>query len=159
MITSPASQPSLQPTDHGTDSAQPDPTAGGAHQASQVKSALDDDHGRLQELTARLGSVQGRDALTEALEDLAHSLRDHFSHEEHATGLYGLLGGRSPAHRAETARLVAEHREILRDLGHLVAQAQERPAPTRALEREAADLAARLHDHEKREMKLVEALA
>ena len=151
MTTPSASQPSNQPSPHLA--------ATGAPQASQVTRVLDEDHGRLQELTAMLASVQDRDALTDALEDLAHTLRDHFAHEEHAKGFYGILTARGPEHQAEIARLVSEHRELLRDLQHLVSQAQERPAPTQALGREAADLTARLHDHEQREMKLVQALA
>ena len=48
---------------------------------------------------------------------------------------------------------------LVRDLGPLVWQAQERSAPTRELERAAAELTARLHDHEAREMRLLQAAA
>jgi len=120
---------------------------------------IDDDHVELQELTARLGEAPDRGALTEALEDLAHSLREYFAHEEHPQGPYGLLSTRSPEYQAETGRLVLEHRELLVDLLHLIDLANERPAPTRALIDEAASLTARLHDHERREMQLVQALA
>lgn len=127
--------------------------------AAQVTQVLDEDHGRLEELTARLSQVRERDALTETLEDLARSLREHFSHEEHAKGFFGMVGARGPEFREQTTHLVAEHRELMLDLRHLLALSQERPAPTSALARAAAELSARLHDHEAREMQLVAALA
>lgn len=137
----------------------PLPIATPASLADQVTRALADDHGQLRELTARLSLAPDRSALTEALEDLSHELREHFNHEEHARGFYEVLGDRTPGHRPEIARFVEEHRELLRDLGHLVWRSQERSAPTRELERAAAELTARLHDHEAREMKLLLAAA
>jgi malate synthase len=137
----------------GTPAQPPVPTS------AQVTQVLDEDHGQLEELTARLSSVRERDALTEVLEDLARSLREHYTHEEHAKGFYGILTAKGPEYRDQTAQLVAEHRELMLDLRHLLALSQERPAPTSELARAAADLSARLHDHEAREMKLVQALA
>ncbi len=124
-----------------------------------VTQALDEDHGRLHELTGRLVAAGDRDALLEALEDLAHTLREHFHQEEHAMGFYGLLSQKSADHRAETARLVAEHQELLQDVGHLVTLSKERQAPTQAIGQAAADLTRRLNHHESRELQLVEALA
>ncbi|HET9552369.1 MAG TPA: hemerythrin domain-containing protein, partial [Anaeromyxobacteraceae bacterium] len=129
------------------------------HAADLVTRLLDEDHDRLHEVTGRLAAAVDRDALAEALEDLAQTLAEHFGREEQAKGFYGILGARSPEHRAQTARLVAEHREILQDVGHLLTLAQERPAPTREVGRAAADLAARLQAHEARELSLVEVMA
>ena len=129
------------------------------HAAEQVTRALEEDHHKLEALTGQLADAHDRDALTEALEDLARTLKDHFAHEEHAKGFYGIISGKGAELKARTVGLVAEHREILGDLAHLVAVAQERPAPTREIGRAAADLVARLHDHEARELTLVPALA
>jgi isocitrate lyase len=131
---------------------------GAAHAAAQVTRALDEDHGQLHELTARLAVAGDRETLTEVLEDLAHLLTEHFAHEEHAKGFYGLLTAKGPEFQARTARLVAEHREILQDLGQLVTQSRERPAPTRVIGQVAAELTARLNDHEALERTLVQAL-
>jgi hypothetical protein len=152
----PSRRPTAMPI---TSPAAPAPLQLHPQPAAQVAQALGEDHGHLRDLTARLHGTTDRDALTDVLEDLAASLRQHFAQEEHAAGFFGMLTARGPAHQAETAQLVAEHRELLRDLGHLVAQAHERPAPTAALMHMAAELTARLHDHEARETKLVQALA
>jgi hemerythrin len=136
----------------------PLPVASDPHVSPQNHS-LDEDHGLLKELTARLAAAGDRTDLTEALEDLAHALREHFIHEEHARGPYERLAARGPSQQAETARFKEEHRELLRDLGELVWRSQERGAPTRELGREAAELTARLHDHEAREMRALQATA
>lgn len=142
-----------------TSPASPSPLPLHPQPAARVAQALGEDHGHLRDLTARLRETSDRGALADVLEDLADSLREHFAQEEHAAGFFGMLSARGQAHQAETAQLVAEHRELLRDLGHLVAQAHERPAPTAALMGMAADLTARLHDHEARETKLMQSLA
>ena len=104
--------------------------AGAPRPADRVTRALDQDHAELASLTARLHAVrEDRSALTDALEDLARSLRDHFAEEEHASGLYGIVSVKGPELQARIATLVAEHRSLRQDLEHLVTLAQERPAP------------------------------
>jgi isocitrate lyase len=148
--------------EHSTEAAQFTAAAvgGAVHAAEQVTRALDEDHAELASLTARLAAAKGdREALTDSLDDLAQALRDHFAEEEHVRGFFGILSVKGPELQARTARLVAEHQELLQDLQHLLTQAQERPAPTPALGRAAAELTARLHEHERRELTLVQALA
>jgi 2-methylisocitrate lyase-like PEP mutase family enzyme len=148
--------------EHSTEAAQFTAAAvgGAVHAAEQVTRALDEDHAELASLTARLAAAKGdREALTDSLDDLAQALRDHFAEEEHVRGFFGILSVKGPELQARTARLVAEHQELMQDLRHLLTQTQERPAPTRALGVAAAELTARLHDHERRELTLVQALA
>jgi len=163
MPTTPMSHQTTTPTSLPEPRLQEPATAspaGAPHPAERVTRALDQDHAELASLTARLHAVrEDRSALSDALEDLARSLRDHFAEEEHASGLYGMVSVKGPELQARIATLVAEHRSLRQDLEHLVTLAQERPAPTSEIGRAAADLAARLHDHEARESKLVAALA
>jgi isocitrate lyase len=146
--------------EHSTEAAQFTGAVGAKHALDQVTRSLDEEHAELASLTARLAEAkEDRVALTESLDELAQSLRDHFAEEEHPQGFYGILSVKGPELQASTAGFVAEHQELLQDLQHLLTQAQERPAPTRALGLAAADLTARLHDHERRELTLVQALA
>jgi malate synthase len=132
---------------------------GATHAAEQVTRALDEDHGRLHELTDRLADAGDAAAIAGALEELARTLTEHFAHEEHAKGFYGILTAKSPEYRIQTSRLVAEHQQILRDLSGLVARSKAtQPPPTAELGEAAAALAARLHDHEARELTLLKAL-
>ncbi len=124
---------------------------------AEIAEALDADHDQLRELLGRLQETTDRAALTETLEELTHALREHFLQEEHAKGLYGLLAARPRQHPSGIAGLVTEHKEILLDLGHLVALCRERPAPTQELVRVASEISQRLHDHERREMELFRA--
>jgi hypothetical protein len=146
--------------EHSTEAAQF--TAAGdigvAHPTAQVTRALDEDHDRLHELTGRIAQAPDVAALSHALEELSRTLSEHFAHEEHAKGFYGILTARSPQYRSQTSRLTEEHQEILRDLGALVSRSRDE-ASGPDLPRAAADLAARLHDHERRELELVQALA
>ena len=133
---------------------------GATHAAHQVRRALDEDHGRLEELTGRLAAAEDGAALTAALEELARMLTEHFAHEEHAKGFYGILSARGPEFRLQTGRMVAEHRQLLRDLGGLVARSKAQPpAPATELGKAAASLSARLEEHEARELTLANALA
>jgi len=147
--------------EHSTEAAQFTAAGevGAAHAVDQVTRALDEDHGRLHELTGRLARSGDVTALSHALEELSRTLSEHFAQEEHAKGFYGILSARSPEHRAQTARLTEEHQEILRDLGALVSRSRDAAPSAGDLGRDAAALAARLHDHEARELTLVKALA
>jgi malate synthase A len=147
--------------EHSTEAAQFTAAGpmGATHAAEQVTRALDEDHGRLHELTARLAAADDTATLAGALEELSRTLTEHFAHEEHAKGFYGILTARSPEYRTQTARLVAEHQEILRDLGQLVARSKAtQPPPTSELGKAAGELTARLADHEAREHMLMKAL-
>ncbi|HET7823892.1 MAG TPA: isocitrate lyase, partial [Anaeromyxobacter sp.] len=86
---------------------------GATHGVSQIRAALEEDHGRLEGMIGRLESAHDGTALAAALDELVRALTEHFAHEEHAKGFYGLLGARSPEHGAELGRMVQEHREIL----------------------------------------------
>ncbi len=148
--------------EHSTEAAQFTAAGpvGASHAAAQVTRALDEDHGRLQELTGRLAQASDAAALTRALVELSATLTVHFAAEESAKGFYGILTAHGPDYREQTSRLVAEHQVLLRDLGALVARSREaQPPPAAELGREAAALTARLQAHERLEQTLVQALA
>jgi isocitrate lyase len=130
---------------------------GTTHGVSQIQAALDEDHGRLQAVIGRLESAHDGTALAVALDELVRTLTEHFAHEEHAKGFYGLLGARSPEHRAELDRMIQEHREILAALKG-VSEAMKAGAAS-DVARRTGEIAARLMDHESREMRLAHALA
>jgi hypothetical protein len=128
--------------------------------AREVQLAIDEDHRRLDELTRRLERSPDATSLGAALEDLSRTLREHFAHEEHAKGLYGLLGSREPALRGELERLVEEHQDILQIVSGLVERTRAPEAVAAGeLAALAGALAARLAEHESRELRLVAALA
>jgi len=131
---------------------------GATHAAEQVQAALHEDHERIEIALARLREAKDLAAVSSSLDALNHMLTEHFAHEEHAKGFYGLLGAKSIEYRAQLAQMVDEHQEILR----LLQQAQERAkghAAVTDLGLLTGDLATRLMDHEAREMKLAQALA
>jgi malate synthase len=130
---------------------------GATHGASQIQAALDEDHGRLEAVIGRLEAAHDGTALAAALDELVRTLTEHFAHEEHAKGFYGLVGASSPQHRAELDRMVQEHREILGSLKG-VSDAMKGGVPPDAMRR-TGEIAARLLDHESREMRLAHALA
>ncbi|ACG74318.1 malate synthase A [Anaeromyxobacter sp. K] len=144
-----------------TEAAQFHPAeAAPAHGADQVARAIEADHERLHALVARVRGAGDGPALSGALEELAQALREHFAHEEHAKGLYGIVGARSPARRAELKRMVEEHQQILRLVTGLVERARGPSAPAPAdLGRLASEVAAQIADHERKELLLVPALA
>jgi isocitrate lyase len=130
---------------------------GATHAAEQVRAALDADHGRLEAVLARVRSCHDVSALAASLEELRAMLTEHFAHEEHAKGFYGLLGARSPAHRRELERMAEEHREVLATLQALVERAKGH-APVAELVTTSGELAERLLEHELREVQLAHEL-
>jgi len=131
---------------------------GAAHAAAQVSRAIQEDHVRLDDLVARLKGARDIHALGAALEELSTMLTEHFAHEEHAKGFYGLLGARSPEYRAELLRMIEEHQQILKAITSL----QERskgPSTSRDLEPATGSLLAQIESHERRELQLVKVLA
>jgi malate synthase A len=131
---------------------------GATHAAEQVQAALNDDHTRLERLLARLSDARDAAALTVTLDELHQMLTEHFAHEEHAKGFYGLVAARSPEYRTELAAMIEEHREILRALAALVEKGKSH-ASAADLTRDGAAIAQRLLDHERREMRLARGLS
>ena len=76
---------------------------GATHAAEQVQAALHEDHGRIEALVDRLAAAKDVTAITGALEPLTQLLTEHFAHEEHQKGFYGLLSATSPEYRAQVA--------------------------------------------------------
>jgi isocitrate lyase len=130
---------------------------GASHAVEQVTAALAADHDRLHGVLERLTAARDAAALSGAADELSTLLREHFAHEEHAKGFYGILGVRSPDHRAELTRMVEEHREILRTVVTLQEQTKG-PATARDLAPVTRDLVTRIETHEAREVQLVRAL-
>jgi hypothetical protein len=130
---------------------------GATHAAEQVQAALAEDHGKLEGLLARVKASQDVSALTASLDELRSMLTEHFAHEEHAKGFYGMLGARLPQHKKELDHMIAEHRELLSSLQALVDRAKGHGGDGE-LVRMSGDLAARLLDHEKREVGLAREL-
>ncbi len=131
---------------------------GATHAAEQVQAALAEDHGRLETLLARVKTSHDVSALAASLDELRSMLTEHFAHEEHAKGFYGLLGATSPQYREEVEHMVAEHRELLSALRAVLDRAKGHGGGQAELVRMSGDLAARLRDHELREVKLVREL-
>jgi 2-methylisocitrate lyase-like PEP mutase family enzyme len=132
---------------------------GASHAVEQVQAAIREDHDRLDVLTARLKEAKDMPSLSAALEELTQMLTEHFAHEEHAKGFYGLLGARSPQYRADLARMVEEHHEILRVLHGLVEQTKAAGSTARDVGQAAGELTSRIEAHERRELQMVKALA
>jgi len=130
---------------------------GATHAAEQVKAALNEDHGRLEALVERVRDAKDASALGAALAELHRMLTEHFAHEEHAKGFYGLLQASSDAYRTEVARMVEEHHEMLAAARSLVDRAKG-PAAASDLARDATELTRQLLAHEERETRLVDAL-
>jgi malate synthase A len=130
---------------------------GATHAAEQVKAALQDDHSRLEALVQRVREARETGALGAALSELHRMLTEHFAHEEHQKGFYGLLQARSPEYRAQLLMMIDEHREMLAQAKALVDRAKGN-ATASDLARDAAILTSRLLDHEAREGRLAEAL-
>jgi isocitrate lyase len=129
----------------------------GGTAAEQVKAAIDEDHGRLRELLARLEAASDVAALGGSLDELNRLLTEHFAQEEH--GFYGLLGARTPERRAELARTMEEHDLILDTLQQLVDRVKGPGASAPDLVRRSGEFASRLLAHEAREVELAAALA
>jgi isocitrate lyase len=130
---------------------------GATHAASQIQAALHEDHDRLKVLLARLEEAKDAGSLTATLDELNHLLTEHFAHEEHSKGFYGLVGATSPEYRRELASMVDEHRLIARTLQSLVERAKGHAAVS-DVARSGREFAAMLLAHEAREMKLAEKL-
>jgi 2-methylisocitrate lyase-like PEP mutase family enzyme len=128
-------------------------TEGATHAAEQVRAALAEDHGKLEALLARVKTSHDGAALAVSLEELRSMLTEHFAHEEHAKGFYGLLGARAPGHREELERMIAEHRSFLSSLQKLTERAKGHGADPEVVRR-SGELAARLLEHEMKEVRL-----
>ncbi|WP_408629707.1 hemerythrin domain-containing protein [Anaeromyxobacter oryzisoli] len=130
------------------------------HGVEQVQRAVEADHARLRELVLRIERSTGSAAISAALDELFQQLSEHFAHEEHAKGLYGLLATNGPGRREELARMADEHRQILGQLAALLERTRG-PGSLAAgdLGPLAAELTSRIMDHEARESRLVDALA
>jgi 2-methylisocitrate lyase-like PEP mutase family enzyme len=130
---------------------------GATHAAEQVQTALREDHGRIEALVDRLAQAKDLTAIAGALEPLTQLLTEHFAHEEHQKGFYGLLTAASPEYRAQVASMIDEHRELLRTLQELRerTKGQATPSDLAAL---TGELGGRIRDHEAREMRLAQGL-
>jgi hypothetical protein len=84
-------------------------------------------------------------------------LTEHFAHEEHGKGFYGLLQAKSPDFRAQVVGMVEEHKDMLTSAKALLDRSKG-GGTVSDLARDAAILTSRLLDHEAREARLAEAL-
>jgi malate synthase len=132
--------------------------AADGHAVAEVTRALEEDHTRVEALAARLRDAKDVATITVALDELAQALREHFAHEEHAKGFYGVLAARSPDSRTAIEALVHEHRRILDALERLLERAKAPSATARELSSSSGTLVANLLEHEKREIALVASL-
>jgi len=130
---------------------------GATHAAEQVKAALDEDHDRLKTLIERVRDAKDIGALTASVAELNRMLTEHFAHEEHQKGFYGLLQVKSPDYRAQVTMMIDEHKEMLAS-GKALLDRSKGGATVSDLARDAAILTSKLLDHEAREGKLAEAL-
>ena len=130
---------------------------GATHAAEQIQAALHEDHDRLKVLLGRLEDAKDAGGLTATLDELNQLLTEHFAHEEHSKGFYGLVAARSPEYRQELAAMVDEHRVIGRTLQTLVERAKGHAAASDLAR--AADSRRCSSRTRRAEMKLAETLA
>jgi malate synthase A len=137
----------------------PEPSAP-THGAAQVQRAIEEDHNRLNELLIRLQRASDAAAVSSALDELSQTLSEHFAHEEHAKGFYGLVAAKNPTKRDELAGMVAEHRSILGHVTALLERTKHPHAHTSGdLGQLSSQIALQIAEHESRELLLVASLS
>lgn len=94
--------------------------------------------------------------LVRLLGELGGTLEAHFGREEEPDGFFDLIRDRSAVHIGPVEQLRREHVAFMRDVETLAEKARACLAgPVAEIYRQAADLAARLERHEKRESDLL----
>ncbi len=132
---------------------------GATHAAEQIRAALDEDHAKLRAALGRIEETREVQALAASLDELSRMLTEHFAHEEHAKGFYGVLGAKGPEYRTELIRMMGEHQLILGALKELVQRAKGPGAAPGELVRESGAFAAQLLAHEAHVVELAQALS
>ncbi|HEU4382547.1 MAG TPA: isocitrate lyase [Anaeromyxobacteraceae bacterium] len=129
-----------------------------ADTVGRAQRVIEEDHDRLHQITRRIRQTHDLGQLADALDELNAALVEHFAHEEHPQGLYGILGSRAPEVRRKFAAILAEHARILENVQSLVLRARAAEGDHRTLSEQAALLAHLLGDHEMRESQVARAL-
>lgn len=121
--------------------------------------SVEDDHRRLEQLIARLRTVEDLPTLVTTLDELNTALVAHFGHEEQPEGLYDLLGTTAPEYKTPLGGLVDEHYKLLATARELAEHGRTllRQTP-HDLSADVRRLADALIDHERRENELAAAL-
>jgi enamine deaminase RidA (YjgF/YER057c/UK114 family) len=132
--------------------------SGATPATDQIRAALDADHAKLEAALERIEQSRELQALSASLDELSRMLTEHFAHEEHAKGFYGVLGAKGPEYRAELARMIDEHQLILGALKELVERTKGPGATPGVLVRQSGAFARQLLAHEAREVELAGAL-
>jgi isocitrate lyase len=120
-----------------------------ADRLAAAEGAIAQDHAQLERLSQRLRAARDPAAAILALEELGLHLAGHFSREEAADGLHGLVVARAPQFRDAFRQIAADHEQILAAVRGLGARLRGGQAPDAA--GDAARLAAQLREHEERE--------
>ena len=124
-----------------------------------VRTELADEHRQVMGLVGRLESHRALAGLEALLEELHHTLVDHFAHEQFPGGLYECLGAQEAGAHGELRILVREHCTLLSDVRGLLENAKRaEPADSEMLLGGVAELIAGLRAHERREHRLADSL-
>ncbi len=112
-------------------------------------------HQKIAECLAAFESADGTDAILASLDQLLALLPEHFARDEEGPdGIFGELRSIRPALDPQLGDLEREHREILRDLEALRAEACEPGCEDAHIQERRAACARRIREHEDAEDRL-----
>ena len=117
--------------------------------------AMEEDHRDLESFASRLRIARDVDAMVAALDELGTFLSAHFQREERDDGILGILG--KGGVQGDATALLEEHRQILAEVEALATTVRQGMSPAQGGER-AARVEQWLREHERRELKVAEAL-
>jgi hypothetical protein len=126
-----------------------------ADRIASARRAMEEDHRDLETFASHVRIARDVDAMVAALDQLGTFLSAHFQREERDDGILGILGN-GGVHGDATA-LLEEHRQILAEVEALATTVRQGMSPAQGAER-AARVEQRLREHERRELKVAEAL-
>ncbi len=126
-----------------------------ADRIAAARKAMEEDHRDLEGFASRVRIARDVDAMVAALDQLGTFLSAHFQREEREDGILGILG--SGGVQGDATALLEEHRQILAEVEALATTVRQGMSPAQGAER-AARVEQRLREHERRELRVAEAL-
>jgi len=126
-----------------------------ADRIAAARRAMEEDHRDLETFASRVRIARDVDAMVAALDQLGTFLSGHFRREERDDGILGILG--HGGIQGDATALLEEHRQILAEVEALATTVREGMSPAQGAER-VARVEQRLREHERRELKVAEAL-
>ncbi len=126
-----------------------------ADRLTSARRSMEEDHRELETFASRVRIARDVDAMVAALDQLGAFLSSHFHREEREDGILGILG--EGAGHGDATALLEEHRQILAEVEALATTVRQGMSPAQGAER-AARVEQRLREHERRELRVAEAL-